>query len=271
MPPLTLEQRAPAAAARGPVVGQLDGGRRPPRASCCRAAPRRRRPRAPRDLLEVGRTRRARAGPATVALAAATASAMPSPARWLSLNITQSDEVAAVVPAAPGPHRRLLERAQARRGLAGVPDAGRAAGRGRVDEARGEGGDAREVAEEVERGALAGEDRRQRPGRPCRSPSPAATASPSAAAQATSTRGSSWAKVSVAQAVPASTPSARGTKSATAVAPAGSSAEVRSPSGVRSSASARATASRTAWSEGRPQPRSLACQARRRGGPRRAR
>ena len=39
---------------------------------------------------------------------------------------------------------------------------------------------------------------------------PAATASPSSARQSTPTAGSSWAKVSVAQRVPASTPSLRG-------------------------------------------------------------
>ena len=48
---------------------------------------------------------------------------------------------------------------------------------------------------------------------------PAVTASPSAAAHVTATEGSSCANASVAQAVPASTPSTRGTKSATQVAP----------------------------------------------------
>ena len=74
----------------------------------------------------------------------------------------------------------------------------------------------------------------------------AATASPSLAIQLTSTAGSSWAKVSVAHRVPASTPLRRGTKSATVVAPSGRSAEVMSPSGARSSAKASATAERTA-------------------------
>ena len=70
-------------------------------------------------------------------------------------------QVAAVVPGAAGPDGGLLERPQARRGLAGVPDPER---RGGVDERPGAGGDAAQVAEEVEGRALGREDRGQRTG-----------------------------------------------------------------------------------------------------------
>ena len=63
-----------------------------------------------------------------------------------------------VVDAAAGPHRRLLQGPQAGRGLAGVADAGRRPGR--VHEPPGQGGDPREVAEQVEGGPLRGEHRR---------------------------------------------------------------------------------------------------------------
>ena len=73
-------------------------------------------------------------------------------------------QVAAMVDTATGPDRGLLERAQAGRRLAGVPDAGvRRRSPGRVDEPARERGDAREVAEEVQRGALRGEDRASGP------------------------------------------------------------------------------------------------------------
>ena len=68
---------------------------------------------------------------------------------------------APVVHAAAGPHRGLLQRPQPGGRLAGVPDAGPAVGR--PHEPPGEGGHARQVAQEVQRGALGGEDRGQRP------------------------------------------------------------------------------------------------------------
>ena len=71
-------------------------------------------------------------------------------------------ERATMVHAAAGAHRRLLDRTQTGQRLAGVPDP-RHGTRG-VDEPAGERGDAREVAEEVERAALAGEHRPQRTG-----------------------------------------------------------------------------------------------------------
>ena len=71
-------------------------------------------------------------------------------------------QVAPVVEAAAGPHRRLLQRPQAGRGLAGVADVG--AGVGGVGVAAGEGGDARQVAQEVEGGALGDEDAGQAAG-----------------------------------------------------------------------------------------------------------
>src|SRR3954454_18552502 len=68
----------------------------------------------------------------------ATASAIPMPVMWLSFSRLHSDardlvflrqdplrEVAAVVPATTGADRRLLEGAEPRRGLAGVPHLGR--------------------------------------------------------------------------------------------------------------------------------------------------
>ena len=64
-----------------------------------------------------------------------------------------------MVEAAAGAHRRLLHAAQARQRLAGVEDA-RLAVRGAHVPA-GQRGDAGAVAQEVERDALAGEDRTQ--------------------------------------------------------------------------------------------------------------
>jgi hypothetical protein len=72
-----------------------------------------------------------------------------SPTRWLT-------------PAA-GDDGRLLEQPQPRGGLAGVAHDAAGAGHG-VDEAPGPGRDPREVGEEVQGGALAGEDRRERAG-----------------------------------------------------------------------------------------------------------
>src|SRR5581483_5735075 len=73
-------------------------------------------------------------------------------------------QVAAVVDAATGAHGGLLQDAQPGRRLAGVPDAGAATGSDH--EAPRRRRHAREVAEEIERGALAGEHRRQRPAHP---------------------------------------------------------------------------------------------------------
>src|SRR6185436_1889075 len=67
-------------------------------------------------------------------------------------------EAEAVVAAAAGADGVLLERAKAGGGLAGADDAGVGAGDG-VDDAAGGGGDAGEVTEEVQRDALASEDR----------------------------------------------------------------------------------------------------------------
>ena len=139
-------------------------------------------------------------------------------------------------PPSPGP--------AARGRLAGVADP--APGTRRVDVGPGEGGDPRQVAEEVE--AERSPVRIERSG-PVTVPKrcPAARASPSAAAQVTVTAGSSWAKTSVAGAVPASTPATRATKWPVPMASAGMRAvEVRSPSTPRSSARARPTASRMA-------------------------
>ena len=71
---------------------------------------------------------------------------------------------ATMVHAAARSHGGLLEGPQPGERLAGVPDARRGVGRGHgVDEAPGEGGHARQVADEVEGRPLGGEHRRQRP------------------------------------------------------------------------------------------------------------
>ena len=101
--------------------------------------------------------------PGHSARARRTASVMLVPARWLSLTSTASERPARWLVPAAGAHGRLLEGAQARRGLAGVEDLRpRVALVGRRDEARGQGRDTREVAQEVERRPLGGEDRSQR-------------------------------------------------------------------------------------------------------------
>ena len=107
-----------------PVVHQVDGGLRLLRASCCRGAPHRRPPPGPGPARPGRSPRRGRAGPATWRGPHATASAMPSTARWLSLNITQSDRLPRWFTRAAGPHRRLLQRAQARGASCGCPRSG---------------------------------------------------------------------------------------------------------------------------------------------------
>ncbi len=140
-------------------------------------------------------------------------------------------EVAAVVPAAAGPHRRLLERAQAGRRLAGVPDRGPR--RGGVDEAAGEGGDAGEVAEEVQRGALGGEDRRQRAGDACRRACPARRRRRRRPPTRRSTAGVELGEgLGRARASRRGRRRLRGTKSAVAAMPGSRRAAVMSPSGV---------------------------------------
>ena len=71
-------------------------------------------------------------------------------------------EAEAVIAAAAGLDRVLLEGSQARSRLAGADDAG-AVGRDQGDQVAGGGGDAAELAEEVEGGALGGEKRPRRP------------------------------------------------------------------------------------------------------------
>ena len=159
-------------------------------------------------------------------------------------------ERTAVVDAAAGADGGLLERAEPGKRLAGVPDTG-CGGRHPSPPAtastnrRGERRDARQVAQEVQRGALAREHRTQRPFDASDRLALADRVAVGADHRSDDARGRAGANVSVAQAVPASTPSARATKSATPAAAAGTSAAVRSPSSPRSSASARATASRT--------------------------
>ena len=71
-------------------------------------------------------------------------------------------EAGAMVPAAAAADGVLLERAEPGRGLARVED-GRPRPLGQLDEAAGEGGDTAEPADEVERDALAAEDRARGP------------------------------------------------------------------------------------------------------------
>ena len=139
---------------------------------------------------------------------------------------------------AAGPHRGLLQRPQPGRRLAGVPHP--QPGPAASTNARVLVAMPREVAEEVERGALGGEDRCQRPGDRGRAPSPASTSvavghQPGARRCAAST----WRKVSSTHARAGDHAGGAGHELGLAVAPAGSRADVRSPSGVRSSSRAR--------------------------------
>ena len=83
------------------------------------------------------------AGPAAPA-PGATASVMVEPGEVVVLHQHELGQRAAVVHAAAGAHRGLLDRPQPGQRLAGVPDPGRRAGG--LDEATGERGDAREMA-----------------------------------------------------------------------------------------------------------------------------
>ncbi len=97
-----------------------------------------------------------------------------------------------MVAATTGPDRGLLETPQARSRLAGVPDPGRARlGRGRDERSR-EGGDAGEVAEEVERGSLGGQHRGETTRHRADHLSRAETPEPSVSAQSTKIVGSIW-------------------------------------------------------------------------------
>jgi len=66
-----------------------------------------------------------------------------------------------MVHAAPAPDRVLLQRPQARCGLSSVADRG-AAARDGIDPLTGEGGDARQMPEQIQRGAFGGEQRARR-------------------------------------------------------------------------------------------------------------
>ena len=108
--------------------------------------------------------------------ARSTASVIDSPAEVVVLHQHGLGQAAPVVVAAAGPDRRLLQGPEARGGLAGVEDPGGRVGRGHgVHVAPGERGHARQVAEEVERRPLGGEDRAQRAPRPWPPRHPGAT------------------------------------------------------------------------------------------------
>ena len=84
--------------------------------------------------------------------------------------------------------------------------------------------------------------------------SPSVRSLPSGTRQSTSRLGSTWAKVSIAQSLPADTPAARATRLARAEQLSGTSDPLRSPRGSTSSASALATVSLAATSGGSTQP-----------------
>ena len=191
---------------------------------------------------------------------------MPTAARWLSLSITQSDRLPRWFD--PPPARTAAFSSDRSPGVVLRVSQMRAA-------------PPRAAASANRRVSVATPDRWHRKLRAVRSPvrigangpstrpmtAPGSTAAPSASCQRTSTSASSWANVSTAHAVPATTPAWRATNEATARASAGTSAALRSPSGVRSSASAACTAARTTWaggSTGRRIPGSLPWRALRR-------
>ena len=122
---------------------------------------------------------------------------------------------AAVVHAAAGAHGRLLERAQPGQRLAGVPDAcatARRVGRG-VDEAAGDGRDPERWQRKLSAVRSAVRTEASGPSTVPRT-SPGATRSPSADPSTARRPASTWRKVSVAHAVPASTPCSRATNDA---------------------------------------------------------
>ena len=86
----------------------------------------------------------------------------PATAMWLSLISTRVVEAEAVVDAAAGAHRLLLQRAQIGRRLARAGDPG-PVGPGRLHQLGGGRGDAREMAQQVQRHALGAEHGAGRP------------------------------------------------------------------------------------------------------------
>ena len=92
--------------------------------------------------------------------ASATAASMEMPARWLSLSRMPSESEPRWL--TPPPARTAAFSRARKPGVVLRVSRMRVVGAGRVDEPPGQGGDAREVAEEVEGGPLGGEDRRQR-------------------------------------------------------------------------------------------------------------
>ena len=221
----------------------------PARASCCRASRGRRPPRPPRSTCSARSHSTSTPRPGHSARARVTASRDPEAAQVVVLHEHQVGERPAVVDAAAGAHRRLLERAEPGQRLACLADA-RAAFE-RRDEPVGRGGDTREVAQEVERGALAGEHRAQAPRDRARRRSSRRPMVPSP-----TRHGDLDARVDLREHLDRRTRCRRGrrrratTTSATVCAAASTSAAVTSPSGPRSSAMARATASRTRWRGG---------------------
>ena len=117
------------------------------------------------SLAAPGRPCRPRPGPRTSGNPSRTrrnASATPPAATtWLSLTSASSDERHPVVDPAAAAHGVLLQRPQQRRRLAGVADPRAGAGDG-VDPRPGRRRDAGQVAQQVERGPLAGQQRRRR-------------------------------------------------------------------------------------------------------------
>ena len=124
-----------------------------------------------------------------------------------------------------------------------------------VDEAPGQRGHPGEVAEEVEGGALGGEDRAQRAADLGHHGARRRPSTPSASCQSTTRSGSTWAKVSTAQRRPATTPGCRLTMATVPITVGGRRARRSGhPAGSTSSARARPTASTTAGGAGRRRP-----------------
>ena len=203
--------------------------------------------RGPRALVDTSRTRRAPFAPASGPAPRATASVMPMPPRWLSLISIQSDRLPRWLRPPPARTAAFASERSPGHGLARVPHPAVASFGGLRHECGGQRRDARQVPQEVQRGALAGEDRRQTARAPRRTPGPASTRRRRPPTRSPSTAGSTWAKVSVAHADAGEPAGLSGPRTGPRSRRSGSNDDVRSPSGLRSSARARWTASRTTW------------------------
>ena len=202
--------------------------------------------------VEACRTRRGWCGRATTSRARATACGDVEHGEVVVLEHHPVREVAPVVGPAAGPHRRLLQRAQARDGLAGVPDERRRGRRPRRTR-RVRVATPDRWRSEVQRGALGGEDRGQGPADPG---GDGAGRQVGAVGQVPrhDDRGIDLGEGLVHAGPAREHPVGAGGEHGRPRVAGGSSAALRSPSGVRSSARARVTAGldRMARRVGRP-------------------